>query len=986
MELRGLQLRLALRIGVASALAIGGMVQSVLAIRDEIQRAAGQGVGPVIAELEQRDGTVRRKRNLSFVWYRAAQAEKLYLRDTLRTGAESSALIRFTSGASLELEENTTVRLDGVKELELQVTDGQATFTSEQGTFALTGDGRGGTRIQEIPIRLLSPKPLAVLRVEAGKTRAIPLRWQSPKTVSGPFTVQVSRRRAFPADQTVTLSPEGERKDVAHEAGVGNYYWRVRAAGEKPAQSATGRFSVRAAEALEPELPKPGARKVLARADTRVEFRWKAPAGTQAEEKEEHWLELAADEKFATDAKGLIKKPVRAGAGAESLGELKPGALFWRIRSRYGDVEVASAARPLEILSAKQAEIRLLTPPPGAVLEPAKPIALTWESGIAGLRAYVEVRQRESDESVASGTATARGNLGSWTWSAPSTGRYLWRVTADIDEEIVSETAWRPIRIRPGAADAEIDPIDLAKISEEKPKLREKAARSIASSFRPRVSQASPSPTDEPSPDAPTSLTADLVSDANGDTIELFWGWESEESPAGFAIEASDAEGVDFRVVAQAGPNDRKARFWPESFPVPTERTARFRFRVRPDFTGQERSSYSPIATLDVYPAPRQMRVQPYLGGGKEARISWQYSGETPITGFQVFFTGDNTGRDQRFLVTGPGTLFADVNPLDSRLVGIENVRLYVRAVPDTKTAVRGAPMTSEAVSLKGPLSYPLSILEKQPTHYFRLNDQVIWMGGRPLPFRDLGTGNDVIPSVGIGHRPTSHSLPQDESSGSVEFPIIQSGFQAWLSTTVAPIPNPGADWSTMIWINPQNTNPLDQIQSIFSAGVIPPPPVFPPNTIFVGLRAPWLGLIGGQLFFSPYNITGAVPGCPPGAIRIGSVVPGAWSFVAITKSSSGVRAYLNGQPAGTVCAGTPQAPDAPSFIPHVNLGAGPTEEGGGRSIYYGQLSEWATFNRELTAREINALYEAREAPCVNSPTHGISCQPVTEPTGSTGP
>src|SRR5688572_5700990 len=83
----------------------------------ELQGRGGTSSGTPIAVVETREESVRRRSADSYVWTGLTRGDSLYRKDSVQVGPESAASIRLSSGAILEIGENSLIVLDDLRDL-----------------------------------------------------------------------------------------------------------------------------------------------------------------------------------------------------------------------------------------------------------------------------------------------------------------------------------------------------------------------------------------------------------------------------------------------------------------------------------------------------------------------------------------------------------------------------------------------------------------------------------------------------------------------------------------------------------------------------------------------------------------------------------------------------------------------------------------------------------------------------------------------------
>lgn len=440
--------KLDLKAVLVTLLCFGGAGAGGYYLYLDYNQSAGEGLGPSMAKVERREAKVRRKSSRSYAWSNAQQDEKLYRKDSVQTSIGSAAAIRFNDGTLLELGENSLVVIDDIQNLSLDFLKGAVVLHTAEGDKRVTVGKDGKARFEELPIRLLKPEPLARFFTQASVSKPIHFAWKprpgQEAAVPAGLVMQVSPDRAFRGTRVRTVAIQNPRTLEGELAlGEGGYFWRL-VAGEK-ALTDVGQFRVVSATPLQPVAPAAGEKLVTYGEETATQFRWVAPEDSGYGGQATHELQIARDAGFASIA---AKQEIVAASGLATLRNLGDGAFYWRIQSRYGDIQVASRPERFAIAKAQRPTLSLTLPQDKKTIEQVPTLRLSWTCDAQGLDYALEiVDSQNKDVSGTQGTST---HATSYLWKNPLPGIYRWRVKAFHKNDNVGETPWRSFSLYEG--------------------------------------------------------------------------------------------------------------------------------------------------------------------------------------------------------------------------------------------------------------------------------------------------------------------------------------------------------------------------------------------------------------------------------------------------------------------------------------------------------------------------------------------------------
>ena len=408
---------------VSAALLLGAVAFLGLFIAD--LNAVASRVG------EKRLGTVvfkklvaTRKSSSGFGWEQMRTDGPVFNADTLRTGDFAAATVFFDDGTSLDMLEDSMLKLDfGGKTKNVEFLSGRigvgsskestsytisstagritvdkgakATFSRDAGKLSVEVN-RGGASLvkadgstqaiaanQELqvdvesgkaslvirPILPLSPEPDARLLSFAGGEKApIDFAWQSGAAQGGDetvpegatYTLEVSPSANFDAGELTTLKTSGFSTRAS--LGAGGWYWRVRDSGGEV--SPVRRFSLDLAIASGPIFPSDGQHYEYRGVKPRVSFAW-----TEVPEASAYYFEIAADSGFSKPI--LRSRTATTNLAMDSLGE---GTWYWRVSPIHaytvlGQAPVAATCSFVIAKKAAMAPLALTAPYEGSLYQ-----------------------------------------------------------------------------------------------------------------------------------------------------------------------------------------------------------------------------------------------------------------------------------------------------------------------------------------------------------------------------------------------------------------------------------------------------------------------------------------------------------------------------------------------------------------------------------------------------------------------------------------
>ena len=423
------------------------------------QGDAGQGAP--LAKVEHRDARVRRKSASSYVWTKVNQNQDLYRRESIQTGEGSGAIVRLSDGSTLEMKENSLVIIDDVENLTTNFLQGSMVLHRDTGDSAVSVGDDGKAKVQELPVSLLKPEALSEIFFASSGAKStakdLMFSWKFKSGTRTPaeetqLKLQVSTDHKFPAARTENFRIDEKAAAASLLTAplkAGHYFWRV--VRDKEVLSGVGKFALVAGEALKPTWPGSSHKVQLYGDDGFVQFRWLDPRTDQAmdqiaAQQSTHELEVSADPQFKTT---LATKVISAASGTSQLSGLPMGALFWRTKSKFGDIVLTSEIERFSLEQAKKLPIELIKPAVNAAVGDHG-LRFSWssEASSAGTEYVLEL---EKQNASGKGLTSEKTRASSHLIKEASPGIYRWRVQALADTHILGESEWRTLTIEAGS-------------------------------------------------------------------------------------------------------------------------------------------------------------------------------------------------------------------------------------------------------------------------------------------------------------------------------------------------------------------------------------------------------------------------------------------------------------------------------------------------------------------------------------------------------
>jgi hypothetical protein len=414
-----------------------------------------EGLGEVYATVEKKLAKVKRKHAKSFSWNTIQSDEKLYKKDSVQTGDNSAATIKLKDGTVLELSENSLVVIDDIQNLTLNPIRGSLVLKTQSGDAQIKVGKDGKVLLEEFPIKLLTPEPLATQFTIQNTVRKINFTWQvvdSSKisNQNDSFIIEISSDKSFTqlvASQNLQDLLKGKHQ---LELKSGKYFWRIKNR-EKPISSVS-QFEVVSSFALTLVYPKANEKVEIWEEDPSIQFKWTLPQDRDISElndnpQVEHRIEVARDASFKNI---LISQKIDPVSTLVKLNNLPLNTnLFWRIESKFSDVTTYSKVESFYTEKAKLLAVELLNPKDQTTIEKNSMLKFSWylnAQNLSSIEYEIEIQDKTE-----SNKEKLQSKISSITWKPVRPDSYKWRVLAKIKDKVIGESKYSHFTVFEGA-------------------------------------------------------------------------------------------------------------------------------------------------------------------------------------------------------------------------------------------------------------------------------------------------------------------------------------------------------------------------------------------------------------------------------------------------------------------------------------------------------------------------------------------------------
>ncbi|MCL1836926.1 MAG: FecR family protein [Treponema sp.] len=365
-----------------------GMGGSIMAFREDFNRAVRQQAeNRPIGSVYWVSGTVQRFAAVKLHWDRLTRHTSIYYGDIVKTAAYSEVKIRLNDGETLELSENTTIRImfregedpfielnegeihvqSNRSDLEIAMPSknvpvvngtlgprssacvkaadryssmmfqGSGVFTARGETRAAAAGeavrvGKDGQFLPAPPLVMLSPRNGTRILRSFDETAQVKFTWKKHGASGGSVRLDISDSRDF--SQLLGRWHEDASDSLDVSLPLGTYYWRAYVNPSAEAAD-SGRFDIVHAAAPRAVSPANGSVETIYPGKQNVRFSWTVP-----EEAEAVLLEVAANPEMNRPRLRQLIRKTDNGTGFFVTSQIGPGRWHWRIHPVYpGGVE-----------------------------------------------------------------------------------------------------------------------------------------------------------------------------------------------------------------------------------------------------------------------------------------------------------------------------------------------------------------------------------------------------------------------------------------------------------------------------------------------------------------------------------------------------------------------------------------------------------------------------------------------------------------------
>ena len=359
--------------------------------------------------------------------------------------AAATPVVLSTSSGRVSLKSGTLAVADTDAGLNVSLTDGDAVFSNDSGSQAMTGSAVLGSTGRIVPapgLRLLAPADGEAL-LTAQDSASVQFRWQevNPAPMDSSLTLTVAGDRAFTRIESRTAVRGGQSSVVVLP---GTHYWRVSSSADPDATSTVCWFTVQAVAAPRLIAPLGKSFRVDAGKVRSVSFSW-TPSDAAVAYRVEIAPRSSADSAQSSPPPAVMT--ALSSVTVEALGE---GDYSWRVtalagaqslesRSETGAFSVIADAPQVPAIqgaegrgSARAVRVSTVGARNGAVIA-------TWDE-VSGADHYVATISRDAEGADVADTVTTRSNALQLD-KALDKGTYYVRVQAVSDSRLSSPSS-----------------------------------------------------------------------------------------------------------------------------------------------------------------------------------------------------------------------------------------------------------------------------------------------------------------------------------------------------------------------------------------------------------------------------------------------------------------------------------------------------------------------------------------------------------------
>ncbi len=451
---RGIGSRFDLKFALVTVLCMVGAGASAYLLVQDFNMSGGAGLGDPLAVVEKRELLVRRKPAKTYIWTNVSTEEKLYKKDAIQTSNSSAATIRLNDGSILEMGENSLIIIDeNMGEIPLNFMRGNLLVRkSGQGESRVVVGADGKARFEQLPIWLAGPENLSQFFIEKTNSASAPkdvlLSWNTQTNIqSSSYLVEVSKDKNFTENLTQKFSvTNSAQKELSVKLTPGLYYWKV--TGDKTELKTSPRqFRVIEVASLKPVWPVKGQKVAIWKDINPIQFRWSAASAVDLDEWGKHSIEIASSSDFS---KIISESPATAAAGGIPIRSLPTGQLFWRLKSKYPDLEITSSVESFRLDRTESLALELGKPNEQDSVGMDNPVRFNWFADSDNIEFNWQITDNVSSEENLKTLADLRTKAKVAIWKNTKPGTYKWRVQALFENKVVAASEWRTLNVSVG--------------------------------------------------------------------------------------------------------------------------------------------------------------------------------------------------------------------------------------------------------------------------------------------------------------------------------------------------------------------------------------------------------------------------------------------------------------------------------------------------------------------------------------------------------
>jgi hypothetical protein len=473
--------------------------------------AQSQTKQEAIGELSFSNNNVKRKSSESMYWNAAEKGNTLYNQDSIRTGADSYAIVKFKDASIIELNENSLIVLeksseqlnvnfktgdisakgasgnlaikvkdstvqakdaevklktDGSNQTQIQVKKGKAKLIDAQGkNVDLTSeklaqiDETGRAMARRRLVLLNSPEDNTTLLDPTAKVK-VPFTWTTLEKGLKEEILQVSSSIKFEKEKT---QQKGAHQGTTFLLNQGRYFWRVGWKNKLGKMQFTEfrNLQIKLDRSVQLINPLQGANFEFAPGEDIVDFSWSADGKPRL-----YVFEIATDGGFKTILKSQPTK-----LKSFKLSGIKSGSYFWRVKAFDENNQEIGKSPTYRFSVAKvlpQLPL-LIAPENGFQWTLADPLNFEWQPNPSAKQYKWLITRDPMQKQVVKAQTTAKTSY-LWKWSKP--GTYYWRVSSvDQTGQIIGQSLMYRVVVSPtafGSAITLITPKNQATVERER--------------------------------------------------------------------------------------------------------------------------------------------------------------------------------------------------------------------------------------------------------------------------------------------------------------------------------------------------------------------------------------------------------------------------------------------------------------------------------------------------------------------------------------